>query len=87
MEQRDARMRSAAYTALTGVHLELYQELKQRFVSLPEPYGTRGWLVDLRDPFHPKAECYATWAEADVACEQRIQDLLIEQMAARGRIT
>jgi hypothetical protein len=87
MEQRDARMRSAASTALTGVHLELYHELKRRIVSLPEPYGTRGWLVDLRDPFHPKAVCYPTWVEADAACEQRIQDLLIEHVSARGRIT
>jgi hypothetical protein len=87
MVQRDARMRSVAYTALTGMHRDFYQELKQRFVSLPEPYGTRGWAVDLRDPFHPKAECYPTWAEADAACEQRIQALLIEQMAAQEKIT
>jgi hypothetical protein len=68
-----------AESAMLAVqHPNLYTELKQRFVSLPEPYGTRGWVVDLRDPFRPVAECYDTWAAADAACEQRIMQALVE---------
>jgi hypothetical protein len=69
---------------LAAQHHDLYVYLKQRFVSLPEPYGSRGWLVDLRDPLHPVAECYESWALADVACEQRIIKVLSEMVARRS---
>jgi hypothetical protein len=84
MKHPTTQMRSMTCVTLTAQHLGLYRELKQRFVSLPEPYGTRGWVVDLRDPFHPQAECYPSWAEADMACEQRIQDVLVARIAERG---
>jgi hypothetical protein len=80
MKPTNVPTHSPTTTTLAIQRPDLYQELKQRFVSLPEPYSPRGWLVDLRDPFHPVAECYATWAEADTACEQRIQDVLIERI-------
>lgn len=63
---------------------QLYAYLKERFVWLPEPYGTRGWVVDLRDPFHPAAQRYETWPEADAACERRILEVLTEMAAAAG---
>jgi hypothetical protein len=40
-------------------------ELRQRFVALPDPSGPTGWLVDLRDPFHPVIHRYETWAAAE----------------------
>ena len=80
---RDATGRTPAITALAAQYPELYAQLKQRFVSLPEPYDTRGWVVDLRDPFHPVAERYDTWAAADAACEQRILEVLTEMVAQR----
>jgi hypothetical protein len=87
MQQPTVRMRSIAFVVLSARHLDLYHKLKQYCVILPEPYGTRGWVVDLRDPFHPQAECYPSWAEADMACEQRIQDVLVDRITKRDRIT
>jgi hypothetical protein len=63
---------------------QLYAYLKERFVSLPEPYGTRGWVVDLRDPFHPVVQRYETWPEADAACEREILTVLAEMVAIAG---
>ncbi len=70
---------------LAAQHRDLYAYLKQRLVWLPEPYSPRGWVVDLRDPFHPVAECYDTWAAADTACSQRIMELLGEMVAHQKR--
>lgn len=84
---RDTAGPAPAIAALAAQHPDLYAHLKQRFVSLPEPYDTRGWLVDLRDPFHPVAERYDTWAAADAACEQRILEALTEMVARRNWAT
>jgi hypothetical protein len=51
-------------------------DLERQFVVLPEPYDTRAWLVDLRDPFHPRAQQYETWAAAEAARLQQIQQAL-----------
>jgi hypothetical protein len=50
--------------------------LRQRFVALPDPETPTGWLVDLRDPFHPVITRYETWAEAQAAAEETIVRLL-----------
>jgi hypothetical protein len=86
MGTETAQARPAESIMLGVQHPDLYAELKQRFVSLPEPYGTRGWLVDLRNPFHPVAECYDTWAAADAACEQRIMQALVEMAAQECKV-
>jgi hypothetical protein len=67
--------RSAAGLRCAGMDLDC------RFVVLPEPYDTRAWVVDLRDPFHPQAEQYETWADAEAARQKQLQLALSKQCA------
>jgi hypothetical protein len=53
-------------------------DLRRRFVALPDQNNPTGWLVDLRDPFHPVVVHYATWAEAEDAADALIMQLLYE---------
>jgi hypothetical protein len=56
----------------------LYAQLERRFVAMPDPDGERGWVLDLRDPFHPVVQPCTSWAAAHALCRACIRHTLLE---------
>jgi hypothetical protein len=57
---------------------QLYAQFNLQFVTLPDPFDTRTWVVDLRDVGRPVAHPYTTWTQAEAARRQLIQEALLE---------
>jgi hypothetical protein len=55
---------------------EEYAALRQRLVVLPDTDGQRAWLVDLHDPFHARAQSFASMAAAEAAWSDRVYQTL-----------
>ena len=64
---------------LVSDRTQVVRDLRQRFVALPDPETPTGWLLDLRDPFHPVIHRYDTWSAAEDAANTAIADCLRAQ--------
>jgi hypothetical protein len=73
---------SARIPVQASDRVQVLADLRQRFVALPDPSSANGWLVDLRDPFHPVTQRYATWAAAQDAATAAIAECLRERFGA-----